>query len=137
MDTIFIYFCSYLHFIFTYCFFVVENHELCSYFKCEDSMVKVKLEIMFLFFRSFFSGMRGKHSCEITKKTLHKLWSSLEIDVGNLAISEIFYTFFDHLITFKFSGKHFNFSAPFIHVFKNFMFIEFHGNDLSSVSEIP
>ena len=56
-------------------------------------------------FYIFFSGVSGKHSCEITKKTLSKLWSSLETDVSNLAISEIFYTFFDHLITFKFSGK--------------------------------
>ena len=80
-------------------------------------MVKVNLEITFLFFISFLSCVRGKYSCEITEKSLYKLCPSLGIDVGNLAISEIFYTFFDHLLTFKFSGKHLSFCAPFIDVF--------------------
>ena len=83
----FIYFCSSIHFSFTY-YLLLRTMGVCSKFKCEDVLVLIN-QVSWLnwsayksgfylgFFECFFRGVKGKHSCKITKKTSYKMRSSL------------------------------------------------------------
>ena len=84
----FIYFCSYIHFIFTY-YLLLRTMGVCSKFKCEDVLVLIN-QVSWLYWSAyksrfylgffecvFFVVWKGSIDVKLQRKQLYKMCSSL------------------------------------------------------------